>query len=426
MGSAPDSFAELARTARAAGELIVQPRSGVAQVEDMRTLLTSFRDDTAATYIAGTITIDAKTRQGMIADATGALEQGAALNGFPLLSHKMSDVRSLAAEQDERFSIQIRHGTPDPRHLYKRIVEGGFNATEGGPVSYCLPYGRTPLADTLDFWHEALQSLVKAADRRGIEVHHESFGGCMMGQACPPDLLIAIAVLECEYFIQLGVPSVSASLALGTCDSQDEGALLALNDICADRFAGRDWHCVAYHFMGLFPQTEAGSYAIIETGAKIAARGGAHRLIVKTKAEAHGIPSLEDNLVALDRSAFAAASAVVADCERQPEIQAWRSHIRANAERLITTTLALHPDVGQALGAAFQRGLLDVPFCPHRDNCSQSLSVLDEASGAMLWASVGGMPIEADLPASKDYLTAERFHDMLSFNQRRFDRVEME
>tara|TARA_R110000868_G_scaffold6550_8_gene37122 strand:- start:30744 stop:32027 length:1284 start_codon:yes stop_codon:yes gene_type:complete len=426
MTNAPNSFAGLARTARSAGQIIVQPRAGVADLEGMRALLRGFRDEAAAAFVAGTITIDAKTRQGLIEDATEALKRGDALNGFPLLSHPLVDVRSLAEEQADRFFIQIRHGTPDPRHLYERLIEGGFSATEGGPVSYTLPYSCLPLRDTLRYWREALQCLVKSADRRGIEVHHETFGGCMMGQACPPELLIAISVLECQHFYELGIPSVSASLALGTCDEQDEGALLALNDICADRFAGRDWHIVAYHFMGQFPQTEAGSYALIENGSRIAARGGAHRLIVKTKAEAHGIPTLEQNLAALDRSATAAAAAAAEDRQRPPAVEAWRSKIRTNAERLIAATLSLDLDAGRALGLAFEQGQLDVPFCTHQDNRNQSLSVLDESNGAILWASTGAMPIEADAPASLGRLTAERFHNMLGFNRRRFDSAEEE
>tara|TARA_B100000508_G_scaffold60333_1_gene47221 strand:- start:258575 stop:259855 length:1281 start_codon:yes stop_codon:yes gene_type:complete len=426
MGNALYSFAEFARTARSAGQIIVQPRSGVADLEDMRSLLTAFRDDSSAAFVAGTITIDAKTRQGLIEDATEALRRGEALNGFPLLSHRLADVCSLAAEQGERFTIQIRHGTPDPRHLYSRVIGGGFSATEGGPVSYALPYGRVPLRDTLRYWREALRCLANAAERRGIEVHHETFGGCMMGQACPPDLLIALSVLECAYFFQLGIPSVSASLALGTCDEQDEGALLALNDICEERFFERDWHIVAYHFMGQFPKTEAGSYALIENGSRIAARGGAHRLIVKTKAEAHGIPTLADNLEALDRSAAAAASAAEEATERPAAVGVWRNMIRSNAERLIAATLSLDPDVGRALGKAFEQGLLDVPFCTHQDNRNQSLSVLDESTGAIRWATTGSMPIEADAPASQGSLTAERFHTMLGFNQRRFDAAEEE
>ena len=52
-----------------------------------------------------------------------------------------------------------------------------------------------PLAISVDNWRQACQQLA-AARGPGREPHLETFGGCMMGQLCPPAMLVALSLLE--------------------------------------------------------------------------------------------------------------------------------------------------------------------------------------------------------------------------------------
>ena len=63
---------------------------------------------------------------------------------------------------------------------------------------------------------------------RGGRAHLETFGGCLLGQLCPPSLLVAISVLEALFFVQHGLRSVSLSYAQQTHPAQDIEALAAL------------------------------------------------------------------------------------------------------------------------------------------------------------------------------------------------------
>ncbi|MGF1528087.1 MAG: methylaspartate mutase [Candidatus Competibacterales bacterium] len=407
-------------------QLIVQPRMGFADVIQMHRGLAAVKGASITPRI-GTITVDAYTRVGDLDGARQALDRGDALNGYPIATHDFATTTAmLAAVRDRDFAVQVRHGSARPLTVFQAAAALGLDATEGGPVSYNLPYSRAPLAETVQAWGEAIAFWARHGERTGVETHLESFGGCMLGQLAPPSLLVAIACLEALFSRQRGLVSVSLSLAQGSCDAQDVGALWALARIANRRLDDVAWHVVFYDFMGLFPKTPSGAQALIEAGARIAQWGNAQRLIVKTAADAAGIPTFEQNVQALACCRHAADEAArrgLPSAQFEAEARAWCDAIESEAEQLIEGTLALHADVGQALVAAFAKGLLDVPYCTHPDNANWARTTVDLASGAVLWTDTGTMPVEprSEHLVTTAAMTAEKFHRVLQYNQARYD-----
>ncbi|WP_052713679.1 methylaspartate mutase [Streptomyces katrae] len=403
-------FAGAVAAAAARGVLVVQPRMGMPLPADMRAGLAAVRRARAATV--GTITLDSYTRVGDHASARKALAEGSDLNGFPIVAHGAEETRRMIdALDDPRFAIQVRHGSPLPLGIVEALADAGLDATEGGPVSYCLPYSRTPLRDAVDAWARSCEVLAE----RVPGAHLESFGGCMLGQMCPPALLVAISVLEGIFFRRHGLTSVSLSYAQQTSFPQDREALAAMRRLASEYLDGVAWHVVLYTYMGVFPQTEAGAMELLRSSAVLAQVTGTERLIVKTAAEAFRIPTVADNVYALEEAAGAARGA---DPTTVPEAD--DSGLYEEARTLVESVLELDPDVGRALLKAFSRGLLDVPFCLHADNAGKSRAYVDQG-GRLQWLSAGSMPVRAVAPAGAGRLTADGFLTMLSHVQRRFD-----
>ncbi|HEX5403987.1 MAG TPA: methylaspartate mutase, partial [Pseudonocardiaceae bacterium] len=199
------SFGGFVSAAAAAGQLVVQPRMGVADPVAMRAGLLATKSAIGTT--AGTITVDSYTRVGALAAARAAYADGSPLNGYPLVAHPTDlTAAMLAGVRDETFPVQVRHGSAAPQRIIRALIAAGLDATEGGPVSYCLPYGRVPLRDAVHNWRHGCELLAVRET-----AHLETFGGCMLGQLCPPSLLIAISVLEALFFVQHGIRSVSLS-----------------------------------------------------------------------------------------------------------------------------------------------------------------------------------------------------------------------
>ncbi|MEV7357234.1 methylaspartate mutase [Kitasatospora sp. NPDC091276] len=380
------SFGAFVAQAAEAGALVVQPRMGMARAARMREGLLATRAATAVTV--GTITLDSYTRTGDLDAARRALAAGAGLNGYPIATHPVEVTRAvLAGVADAGFPVQVRHGSAAPEHIIGALLAAGLDATEGGPVSYCLPYGRTPLHEAVARWQRSCE-LLSSIREFGADPHLETFGGCMMGQLCPPSLLIAISVLEALFFRQHGLRSISLSYAQQANAGQDEEALAALGRIAGELLADVDRHLVVYAYMGVYPRSPGGARLLLEDAARLAVRGGAARLIVKTTAEAHRIPTVAENVRALET----AAEAATAERSRPRPAAPPDTGIEAEARALIGAVLDLDADVGRALVRAFAAGYLDVPYCLHPDNAGRTRSSLGP-DGRLLWSAVGSMPI---------------------------------
>jgi methylaspartate mutase epsilon subunit len=405
-------FGEFVTRAQSRGALVVQPRMGFGDPALMREGLAATK--AAAATTVGTLTLDSYTRVGDDESVARALRENAPLNGYPIVAlPRATSLAVLDGLRDATFPVQVRHGSPRPEHIFAALIELGLDATEGGPVSYCLPYSRTPLRDAVASWRRSCLMLADTAGH-GVVPHLESFGGCMLGQLCPPGLLVAISLLEGLFFAQHGLRSISLSYAQQQNPGQDRQALAALRRLAADLLPGVEWHIVLYAYMGVYPRTHGGALRLLGAAAELAVTAGAARLIVKTAAEAHRIPTIADNVEALELAADRAAGA-----RRLPDQDG--AEVYEEALALVEAVLSLDHDVGDALIAAFARGLLDVPFCLHPDNAGRSRSYVDD-HGRLLWSDTGAMPIPASRaghPARR--LTATGLLTALSGMQHRYD-----
>ncbi|HEX6341979.1 methylaspartate mutase [Umezawaea sp.] len=391
--------------------LVVQPRMGFGQVHAMREGLRAVA--ALELPVVGTITLDSHTRVGDYLTPLRRLADGDELNGYPLVSHPVATTRTmLDGLNGPAFPIQVRHGTALPQRVFRRLVRVGLDATEGGPVSYCLPYSRVPLAEAVAAWAESCRFLAGETEHG----HVESFGGCLLGQLCPPSLLVATTLLEGLYFRAHGLRHLSLSYAQGPHDEQDRGALRALRALAEVYLGDVAWHVVLYTYMGQFPRTAAGAAGLIRAGARLARDTGCERLIVKTVSEAWQIPSVADNVTALRLAAEEAAGPP----EPPTAVQdAFRDEVLSEARSIVDAVLDLDPDIGSALVGAFARGVLDIPFCPHPDNRAVATCVVD-GRGALVWGRTGNVPVPG--PAREiERLSSDRLLAMLNHVARRYD-----
>jgi methylaspartate mutase epsilon subunit len=418
-------FSSYVAAQRQAGSLIVQPRMGFGEPAKMAAALRAVRG--LGVPALGTITLDSYTRQNEHDRAAMTAQAGLELNGFPLVAEGAAATRHLLdglIQPD--FPVQVRHGAPRPEQIFATMLDAGVDASEGGPVSYCLPYSRTPLRASTAAWARAARLLAQQRER-GVRCHLESFGGCMLGQLCPPSLLVALSVLECLFFVELGVVSVSASYAQQTHPGQDTEALRALRRLCAEHLpAAVDWHVVLYTYMGLFPESEPGARRLLRESVRLAVRTGTERLIVKTTAEAHRIPTIAENVAALrtaHRTALDCRPASLPSTDPGAG-ETGDSETYAQAARLIDVVRGLAPSLAEAIPRAFERGLLDVPYCLHADNHNQTRAVIG-ADGRLEWWDTGQLPMPASLGGRHpDHpISAARLLTDLAYHRRRLDPV---
>ncbi|MFI6730674.1 methylaspartate mutase [Streptomyces atratus] len=428
---APDSpvgdFGAFVRRSHRAGRLVVQPRMGFGDPATMREGLLATRRADATTV--GTLTLDSYTRVGDLAAIETALREGIGLNGFPIVSYDVETTRSVLRNvRSDDFPVQVRHGSAVPFDIFVALMRAGLSATEGGPVSYCLPYGRTPLDESMHNW-ERSGTLFAQLREWGANPHMETFGGCMLGQLCPPSMLVAVSVLEALFFHRLGIGDLSVSYAQQTNGAQDREAVLALRRLCAELLPDADWHVVIYAYMGVYPTTPEGCYRLLGQAAELAVSTGSERLIVKTVAESRRIPTIAENVAALEHAdrvartvgAIKGPGAPAATATAAAEAVTQDSQTYAEARSLVDAVLNSHPDLGHALLLAFKRGYLDIPYCLHPDNAGRSRSHID-GDGWLRWADTGSLPLAGLVGGRRARpVTSSDLLEALSFVQRSYD-----
>ncbi|GAA4526077.1 methylaspartate mutase [Amycolatopsis samaneae] len=412
--SGPADFGRFVRAHGGSRALVVQPRMGFGTPAEMRTGLLATKYADARTV--GTITLDSYTRVGELGAVDRALRDGMALNGYPLVTHDRATTTAvLAGIVDAGFPVQVRHGSAVPHDIFAALVAMRMNATEGGPVSYCLPYGRTALAQSVRNWAECAERFAGLREF-GVEPHLETFGGCLLGQLCPPSQLVAMSVLEALFFFAHGIRSLSVSYAQQTNLDQDVEAVFALRRLCAELLPVENWHVVIYAYMGLYPTTDAGAYRLLGQAAELAVTTGSERMIVKTVAESRRIPTIGENVAALEHASAAGTAAAPGGGPPEGDSQTYRE-----AAALVEAVLNLDEDIGRALLTAFARGYLDIPYCLHPDNRGRTRSYLDE-QGRLQWADLGSLPLSPVVRSGRGRrVTSSSLLADLSYMQRKFD-----
>lgn len=419
-----DNFSTFINKIKAQEKIVIQPRMGFGSIEEMRTGLLQVKSISAPTI--GTITVDSFTRQGDFHTPQKYLQSGEALNGFPIVTHGAQKTQKMIQGIESGFfPVQLRHGTPLPEKLFQVMIDSGIYATEGGPISYCLPYSRVPLEEAIGSWTRSCHYFSRKEVELGAKIHMESFGGCLLGQLCPPSLLVAVSLLEGIFFQRHGVNSVSLSFTQGISMLQDWGALKALRKLGEHYLSDNlDWHIVLYTFMGKFPYTPQGAKRLINDSVLLAMNAACERLIVKTTSEVFRIPKISDNISAL-KLAFRQAEKSFWNATAPARVNEFYESIFLESKTIVDTVLNLSEDINKCISIAFSEGLLDIPYCLHPDNRGMANSYIDN-NGAIRWGDIGKLPLSKKIiplqKKMKSLVTSNQLLEMINFNVNKYDK----
>lgn len=373
-------------------DLAVQPRGGRSTIDGQRNLWIELIQSGADIL---PLTIDSKTRLGMVDDA-GILHQQAirsnteTLNGFPLLSVNFGEVKELMGE----FAVpkSLRHGTPIPLRLIKRALDVGISEIEGGPLSYTLPYSRdVALSTALESWESSERECSRFQKMYGIEIVREHFG---ILTACLVHPLQAILsnILEGIFTLNLDGGKPMASFGSTGCDYQDLATIEAFKRVVYwvnEYFENKqhESYIAFHHWMGPFPKSEKDSISIIEKGTQIAILSKANKVVTKTIQEASGVPS---------NNANASAVKLVKQLIKNWKTEEYKKRINQTlvdeeSEYLFLEStrqlkMILHANnisnIKEIMLDAVLEGYIDPSFSPHK-SCLKKTKVLRALDGSL-------------------------------------------
>lgn len=393
-----------AKLAKATEEKVtlIQPRAGVALHEEHIKLLQFLETEGEADLLP--TTVDSYTRLNRYTEAETGIRKSretgrSMLNGFPIVNYGKDICRAVTSAL--KNPVQVRHGTPDARLLTEISIAGGFTSYEGGGISYNIPYSKNhSLEKTIAYWQYA-DRLIGLYEEAGVSINREPFGP-LTGTLISPCISNSVAVIESILAATQGVKDIT--VGYGQCGNliQDVAAIRSLNILTReylDKFGFDDVRVttVFHQWMGGFPQDEAKAFGVISWGAAAAALAKATKVIVKTPHEAMGVPTKEANASGLRATKQLISMLKDQDFRDIPAVIAESEIIMAEMRCILDKVEELGGgDYAVGTVAAFEAGVIDIPFAPSRYNAGKVMPARDNA-GAVRLLDIGNLPFTQDL-----------------------------
>lgn len=387
--------------AKEKGVTLVQPRAGVALVDDQIKLLTYLQNEGKADLLP--TTIDSYTRQNCYEDAQKGIIESiknnkSMLNGFPAVNHGVESCRRIINSLDT--PIQVRHGTPDARLLSEITYAGGFTSFEGGGISYNIPYAKNvPLEKTIRDW-QYVDRLTGLYEEEGISINREPYGP-LTGTLVPPCISHAVAIIESLLAAQQGVKNIS--VGYGQCGNiiQDVAAIRALEELTNEYLIKEGYEdvvvtTVLHQWMGSFPQDEAKAFSVISLGSTLASLSKATKVIVKTPHEALGVPTMQANAQGL--LCTKQILSMLKDQQfKTTEVDIEKEIIKRETRCIVDKCFEIgENDIVIGTIRAFKSGILDIPFAPSIHTLGKVLPARDN-NGAIRILNPEKLPFTPEL-----------------------------
>ncbi len=398
------NFALAMHKASQEGKTLCQPRAGVALISEHIKLLQYLENEGEADLLP--TTIDAYTRLNRYENAADGIEKSinartSLLNGFPAVNHGLHGCRMVT--EAVRSPIQVRHGTPDARLLAEITLAGGFTSFEGGGISYNIPYAKkVPLQKSIEDW-KYVDRLVGRYEENGVHINREPFGP-LTGTLVPPCISHVCAIVEGILALRQGVKSITLGYGQGGNLIQDVAAVISLKTLAHEYFKREgfndyDLTTVFHQWMGGFPSDEAKAFAVITLGATVARLSGADKVIVKTPHEAMGIPTKEANGMGIRCTKQAVSMLRDQHFPVSEEQKFETAQIEKEVRSIMDAIYRLgEGDIEKGVIAAFEAGVIDVPFAPAVCNHGKILPMRDN-HGFIRIFNKGNLALSDDIMA---------------------------
>ncbi|KGN99780.1 glutamate mutase [Porphyromonas macacae] len=384
------------------GVTLIQPRAGVALYTQHIKLLQYLENEGEADLLPSTV--DSYTRLNRYHEAEVGIEKSkesgrSMLNGFPIVNYGVDICRAVTSALEN--PVQVRHGTPDARLLTEISIAGGFTSYEGGGISYNIPYSKNhSLEKTIRYW-QYTDRLVGMYEEAGVSINREPFGP-LTGTLIPPCISNSVAIIEALLAATQGVKDIT--VGYGQCGNliQDIAAVRSLKNMTEEylhKYGFNDVRVttVFHQWMGGFPQDESKAFGVISWGAAAAALSKATKVIVKTPHEAMGVPTMEANAAGLRATKQVISMLRDQDLREIPEVVKESEIINREVNCILDKIEELGKgDIAIGSIAAFEAGVLDIPFAPSRFNAGKVMPARDNY-GAVRILEMGNLPLSQDL-----------------------------
>jgi len=228
-----------------------------------------------------------------------------------------------------------------------------------------------------------------------MPIHRESFG-VLTATLVPPVMVVVVNLCELLLAAEQGITSFSVSFSQTGSITQDillSKVLRKTSEFYLNKFGfdNVSVYLVYHQWMGSFPYDYDMANSLISNSAQIGSMVGADKIITKTKEEARGIPSVQNNTDAvrlvryvLDRNKFN---------YEHLDIDIENSSLNKQVSSVMRAIFKLPvKEFWNSVNFAIKNGYIDIPFAPHESNKNQLITQRGKDNGIYI-LDPGKVPI---------------------------------
>lgn len=290
--------------ARAEGDTLIQPRSGISPVSACIKLL-QFLQEEGLCDISST-SVDSYTRANRYESAEEAYQKSEAegrsyLNGLPVCNVGVKKLRTLV--EALKNPMDLRTSSVDARLSAEISLAAGYSAFIHGQVCTTMHYHKDAKLATATEYYQYIFRLMGKYTERGIPMCGDVFG-TFSNVGVPQSFIFANVVVEALTAAEQGVKDIMVNVIMQGNMVQDAAGTSVLREIVEEyleRFGHSDVnvYVVANQWTGPYPADFQGAYAIDAINTVAAVMGGADSMMIKAIDQGVALPTKENNAAGL-------------------------------------------------------------------------------------------------------------------------------
>lgn len=345
---------------------------------------------------------DTYSRRGRYAEADRALQGNIGrgesfLNGFPIVNHGVEKARYIRKNVD--MPLKLIDGDSEHCQLLTEIgLAAGFEHSSTDIECLLRTSKNFPLQQKIA-QTQYQNRLAGYYTERGAPVQVN-----IVSHLCgfdPPGIKVALAVLHSLLVAEQGIKHIAVSLSLAFHLVQDVAALRLVKELVQEYLKRFNYEVTVssacFQFLGPWPRDKNLAIVASTLNSAIPILAGADFVQVKSVGEAYGIPTKEENVIAIKIAKKIMNTIGRHRLGESEDLRIEKEMMRAEAKAIIDKTLELG-DGDAAMGQiiAVESGVIDVQYSPYR-KAKGLVFPLRDNTGAIRYLTKGNLPLPAEV-----------------------------
>ena len=390
--------------ARAEGDTLIQPRSGISPISACIELFQYLQEE-GLCDISST-SVDSYTRANRYENAEEAYrkseEEGRSyLNGLPVCNVGVKKLRTLV--EALKNPMDMRTSSVDARLSAEIALAAGYSAFIHGQVCTTMHYHKDAKLATATEYYQYIFRLMGKYTEHGVPMCGDVFG-TFSNVGVPQSYIFANVVVEALTAATQGLKDIMVNVIMQGNLVQDTAGTSVLREIVEEyleRFGYPDVnvYVVANQWTGPYPADFQGAYAIDAINTMAAVMGGADTMMIKAIDQGVALPKKENNAAALRFT-----RKMIDYLKKQKtkiggdEFETERAMIIKETKQLVDFMTEMgEGDLVLGCVKAYDAGIMESPFSSNKNYNHSKVLVARDLNGFCRYYDTGDLPFTRDI-----------------------------